>query len=258
MGLSFGGGEVAAEDRGDTEDIEEVAEDTDAGDGLRNGGVGARDLDVVRGGEGVVAGDIGERVVGGAEVVVGVGGVGGSGEAAGGVGGGDPGEAVGLGEGERAEEDSVDEAEDDDVGGDAEGEDKDRDGAEGAVAAKGAEAVADVLPEAVESGEGAFVAALLAGGLEAAEVDHGAAAGFGARHAGGDVGFDGGVDVRVEFFFDLGGGFGFEKEAEASEERIGHEATSGVAFNTSAMAELRRSQVASSVPSCFFPAEVSS
>ena len=67
------------------------------------------------------------------------------------VGRGDPNEALGLVEGQRAQQDGMDDAEDDDVGPDAEGKDQDGDGGEAAIAAQGAQRVAEILRKALEA-----------------------------------------------------------------------------------------------------------
>ncbi len=62
----------------------------------------------------------------------------------------EPDEAIGVCEGERAEDDGVDDAEDGRVGADAEGESEDGDESEAGIFAEGAEGVAEILGEIVE------------------------------------------------------------------------------------------------------------
>ena len=88
---------------------------------------------------------------------------------------------------ERAQEESVDDAEDDDVCADAEGEDEDGDSGEGAILAEGAEGVAQILRESFDHGEAPGVTMNFFGLLRAAELREGAAAGFLRGHAGLEI-----------------------------------------------------------------------
>ena len=104
--------------------MKEVRDDVDAGYG--NGAPPMLRLRLpARKGE--VSGDILKGAGVGAELVVGVGGVGGAGEAALGGRRGDPDQLLRVWEGQRAEQQGVDDAEDGDVGADAEGKDEDGD-----------------------------------------------------------------------------------------------------------------------------------
>ena len=118
------------------EDLKEVGDDIDAGGG--DGSAAELEAEVVGAGEGEVAGDVLIGAAADAEFVVGVGGVCRAGEAAFGGRGSDPEELLGVGKGERAQHEGVDDAEDGDVGTDGEGEDEDGDGGEAGVATEGA------------------------------------------------------------------------------------------------------------------------
>ena len=113
-------------------------------------------------------------------------------------------EALGIIEGQRAEEEGVDDAENGDVGSNAESEDEDGDNGEDAIAIEGADGVAEILEENIERGKAAGLTLPLAGLLDAAEADEGAAAGFLRRHALVDVFFYGEVDVGLEFGVEVG------------------------------------------------------
>jgi hypothetical protein len=104
------------------------------------------------------------------------------------------------------QEDGVDDAEDGDVGSDAEGEYEGDDGGEGAFAAagEGAECEFEILEEGVESGDAAGFALEFFGLGDGAEAEEGLAAGFGGVHAGAEVVGDGGVEVEGDFGFEFG------------------------------------------------------
>src|SRR5258705_434378 len=121
----FGGEGEAAHQRLHAQSVEEVIHDIDLGDWEGNAATG--ELPVAGRGEGVVAGEVGEGFVLALELLDGIGGVGGAGGSALGDFGGDADEAVRFGEWERAQQDGVDDGEDDDIGADAESEDKDGD-----------------------------------------------------------------------------------------------------------------------------------
>jgi hypothetical protein len=97
------------------------------------------EAEIVGAGEGEVAGDVLKGAGAVRKFVVGIGGIGGAGEAALGGRRGDPDQLLRIGEWQRAEQQRVDDAEDGDVGADAEGEDEDGDDGEAAIAAEGAE-----------------------------------------------------------------------------------------------------------------------
>jgi hypothetical protein len=125
-------------------------------------------------------------------------------------------EALGIVEGQRAEEECVDDAEDGDVGSDAECENQDGDDGKDAIAIEGADRVAKILEEDVEPRKAAGSALLLACLLDAAETDEGAAAGFVGRHSLADVFFHGEVDVGLELGFEIGVAVLFAEEGEDS------------------------------------------
>jgi hypothetical protein len=76
------------------------------------------------------------------------------------------------------QEESVDDAEDDDVCADAEGKDEDGDSGEGAILVEGAEGVAQILRKSFDHGEAPGVTMNFFGLLRAAELRVSAAAGF--------------------------------------------------------------------------------
>jgi hypothetical protein len=124
-------------------------------------------------------------------------------------------EAVGMGVGEGAEEDAVNDAEDGGGGADADAERGDDGEGEDWVAAETSEGVADVLGNGGEPPAGTLLVALLAGALDAAELDEGLAMGFGGGHSDGQVAVSGLGDVEAELVVKLGLGAGSEEEAEA-------------------------------------------
>ncbi len=103
---------------------------------------------------------------------------------------------MGVGEGQWAKQDGVDDAENDDVCADAQGKNEHGDDGEAAVAAQAAKSVAEVLKQNVEPGQAARLAVVFASLLDAAEADEGLAAGFFGRHAALDVFFDGEFEMR--------------------------------------------------------------
>jgi hypothetical protein len=94
---------------------------------------------------------------------------------------------------------------------------------------------------------------LLASSFDAAEYDERLAAGFLWGEARGYVGVGGLLNVEGEFFVQLGGLAGSEKKTEVGEGFTNHAEVSGTCLMTVAIAVLSRSQVASSVLSCFLP-----
>src|ERR1700733_6542076 len=115
------------------EHLEEIRSDANAGEGP--GIAMAGGLEVVAGGEGMVAGDVCVGLVALAELRIGVNGIGGRGPVAVEDLGADPEQARGIVEGQRAQHERVDDAEDCNVGADADGQDEDGDEGEAAVAA---------------------------------------------------------------------------------------------------------------------------
>ncbi len=107
---------------------------------------------------------------------------------------------------EGIEEHGIEDAEDDDVGADAEGEGEDRGNGKAGRMAQLAERVAEVAREAFENECGVGGGDAFAGRGGVAEAEDGFAAGFFRRHAAGhilvgaqiDVGLQFGVDVAVE------------------------------------------------------------
>src|ERR1700730_11825616 len=120
---------------------------------------------------------------------------------------GKPGEVLRLWEGQGPEKNRVDDAEDDDVGSDAEGEDENGDDGEAAIPAEIAEGVAEILEKDFESGDAAGFALIFFGLLRATEVDEGLATGLGGRHASLEIFFDGQVEMdphlRVKILIEL-------------------------------------------------------
>ena len=137
----------AGRGRLDAKGLKKIAEDPAAVDGAGHAAV--HELGFYGGEIGTVSGDVLEGLVVALIGLIPVGGVGSVRDAEGSVVAVEVDELVGLREGQRAEEQSVDDAEDDDVGTDAEGEDEDGDDGEAAVAGEGAEGVAEVLQETV-------------------------------------------------------------------------------------------------------------
>jgi len=111
---------------------------------------------------------------------------------------------VGLGDGEAVEQDAFGEGEDDGVGSDAEGERGNGDGGETGAAAEHADRVAEVGAKLVEETEAEGGADVLFVGLDGAELDAGAAEGFGRGEAGTLEVFGAEFDVSVEFEVDVG------------------------------------------------------
>ncbi len=250
--------EEAAHQRVHAEHLEEIRSDTDAGEGP--GIAVAGELEVVAGGEGIVSGDVGVGLVALAELCIGVNGIGGGGPVAVEDLRTDPEQARGIAEGKRAQHERVDDAEDGDVGADAEREDEDGDEGEAAVAAQGAEGVAKILQEDVERGEAARGALLLARLLDAAEADEGQTAGFLGRKAAPEILFDGEVEVRGEFLLEVGVADGLVEEGtdagEGGAETGDHSAPSGDCASTRPITSERRRQSAASRASCFRPLRV--
>jgi hypothetical protein len=113
-------------------------------------------------------------------------------------------ELVGLRHGEAVEEDAFGESEDDGVGSDAQGERGDGDGSEAGAAAKHANGVAEVGAKLVEETEAERGADVLFLGFDVAELDAGAAEGFGGGQAGALEVFGAELDVGAEFEVDGG------------------------------------------------------
>ena len=89
-----------------------------------------------------------------------------------------------------------------DVSADAEGHDDDGDGGEAGGAAKGADAITNVVEERFEAVPAPCGAGLLAKQGWIAEGAEGGEAGFFRGHAGGDVFGDLAIDVEAEFFIE--------------------------------------------------------
>jgi hypothetical protein len=111
---------------------------------------------------------------------------------------------VGLRHGEAVEQDTFGEGEDDGVGSDAEGERGYGDGGKAGAAAKHANGVAEVGAKLVEETEAERGADVLFVGLDMAELDAGAAEGFGKREAGALEVFGAELDVGANFCVDVG------------------------------------------------------
>jgi len=192
LGAIVGGTDEAAEDRLETDDVEVGAVDDSGGecpcfaeasygevesrksaDGLNGFEIGADVFDF-RNGEGDVGGISGNLA--------------------------DEKEAGFVAIDERAEQNAADDAEDGGVGADAEGERDDGDDGEAGVFVQHAKREADVVEEMFEPGEGALVAVVFLHGFDAAEFEHGLAAGFDGVEAGAEVFFGGHGDVFGDFF----------------------------------------------------------
>jgi hypothetical protein len=111
---------------------------------------------------------------------------------------------VGLGDREAIEQDAFGESEDDGVGSDAKGERGDSDGGEAGAAAEHADGVAEVGAKLVEETEAEGGADVLFVGFDSAELDAGAAEGFGWGEAGTLEVFGAEFDVGAEFEVDVG------------------------------------------------------
>ena len=159
------------------EQLKEVGNHVDAGGG-NGSAIAYLEAEIVRGGEGEVAGYVLKGVGSRPELVVSICGVCRAGEAALGGWRGDPYELLRIGEWQRAQEQGVDDAEDGDVGADAEGQDEDGNEGESAVAAQGAEGVAEILEKNVEFHESSGFALLEFCGVDGAETDERLAACF--------------------------------------------------------------------------------
>ena len=196
------GREGAAHGRLHAEHLKEVGDDVDAGGG--DGRAAQIEAEIAGAGEGEVAGHIligaGVR----AELVVGISGVGGAGQAALGGRRRNPDQLLRVGKGQRAQQQRVDDAEDGDVGADAEGENEDGDEGEAAVAAEGAEGVTEILEKNVEFHKSSRFALLVFCQFDAAEANQRLAAGFKGSEAALDVFFDRHLDVRGDLGFEVG------------------------------------------------------
>ena len=167
----------------------------DAGGG--NGSAAAVEAEVAGAGEGEVSGHILKGMGVHAEFVVGIGGIGGAGEAAFGGRGRDPHQSVRILEGQWAQEDGVDDAEDGDVGADAQGENEHGNDGESAVAA-------EVLEKNVEFHKSSGFALLEFCGVDGAETNERLAACFKGSEAALDVFFNRKVDVGGDLRFEVG------------------------------------------------------
>jgi hypothetical protein len=133
---------------------------------------------------------------------------------------GNPYELLRGGEWERAQKNGVDDAEDGDVGADAEGKDEDGDQGEGAIAAKGAEGVFQILDKVqilekdVEFHKSSRFTVLVFRLIETAKADKRLAAGFQGGEAQLDVFFDGHVEMGGDFGFQIGFELGLTKEGK--------------------------------------------
>src|SRR5271169_2041771 len=104
---------------------------------------------------------------------------------------GEPDELLSIGEWQWTEQEGVDDAENDDVGANAKGEDEDGDEGEGTIFAEDTEGVAKILEKHLDRGNTAGLAMIFFGLLHTAEMGEGLAARFGMRHAGLEIFFDG-------------------------------------------------------------------
>jgi hypothetical protein len=122
---------------------------------------------------------------------------------------------AGLRHSEAVEQDAFGEGEDDGVGSDAEGERGDSDGSEAGAAAEHANGVAEVGAKLVEETEAEGGADVLFVGLDGAELDAGAAEGFGGGETGALEVLGAQLDVGADFGFDVGlDGVATEQEVE--------------------------------------------
>ena len=112
-------------------------------------------------------------------------------------------------------EQRVDDAEDGDVGADAQGEDEDRNDGEAGVADQSAEGVLQVLEKNVECHESSRLAVLVFRLFHAAEAHERKATRFGGRKAAGNVIVDGHFKMSCEFGFELGIKRGLVREGAA-------------------------------------------
>ncbi len=194
--FAFIGAEEPSQLRRDAEEREEVSRHGDAAETLRFANAG--EFVVADAVEGEVGGEIGVRFTLPAQIEEIVYLRGFTGKARGPV-VGDPHEAAGIAEGQRADEESVDDAENGGAGADAEADDENGERGEAGVAAKGAEGVTKVLENAIEGGQAAGVAVQLFRRFDAAEREEGGAAGFGGSQAAPPVLFGEQFDVRGDF-----------------------------------------------------------
>src|ERR1700732_2463462 len=123
-------------------------------------------------------------------------------------------ELLGMGDGQGAEEDGVEQGEDGGVGSDAEGEREQGDGGEAGALEQAADAEANVLKEVVEGGFPAGGPDLVLDGGAAAGFFGGFAPGGFGGEAGALLGGGGGLEVGVELFVE------FVVEAGLVEERF--------------------------------------
>ena len=205
--------EDAAHGRFDAEKLKEVGDDVDAGGGY--GCAAAIEAEVAGAGKGEVSGHILKGAAVHAELVVGVGGVGGARQAALGGRRRDPHQAIRVLERQRSQENRVDHAEDGDVGADAKGQDKDGDQSEAAIAAEGTEGIAQIQKKNVQCHDSSRFAMFVFGRFDAAESHNCLAAGFQRSEAAPNVFLGRHLDVCG----DLGLEFGIERRlAEEREE----------------------------------------
>ena len=184
------------------EQLKEIGDDVDAGGG--NGSAGAdTEAEIVGRRESVVAGHILEGMVIHTEFVVRVGGEGSAGDAAFGGWRRDPHQPVRITEGQRAQQQCIDDAEDGCVGADAEGQNENGDQRESAIAAQRTKSIADILEKNFEIHESSRFALLEFCGLDGAEVNERLPARFERCQAVLNVIFDRHLDVRRYFGFEV-------------------------------------------------------
>ncbi len=147
-------------------------------------------------GEGEVAGHILIRAALHAELIVGIGRIRGAGQAALGWRRRDPHQLLGVGEGQRAQQERVHHAEDGNVGADAESENQNGDDGKARIAAQRAEGVLQVLQQNVECHESSRFAMFLSCLFDTADADQRQAAGFFGRQSALKIFFDGEVKMR--------------------------------------------------------------
>ena len=114
------------------------------------------------------------------------------------------GQLIGVGNGERTQQEGVDQGKDGGVGAEAEGEREDRGQGESGGAVKLAQAVAEVAGDAIEDGEAAALAVGFLYLREAAEAAQGGDSRLLPIHPSGDVFSRGEVDVGAQFFVERG------------------------------------------------------
>lgn len=237
------------------EHLKKVRDDVDAGGG--DGSAAGVEAEIAGAGESEVTGHVLIGAAVGAELVVGVSGVGCAGEAAFAGRRCDPHQPLRVGEGQRAQQERVHNAEDGNVGADAESQDKNGDDGEAAVTAQRAEGVLQILQNDIELDEAAHFAVLFLCLLDPTEADQCLTAGLFRRQTAAQVFFDCQFEMYSEFGFEFRVPLFFMEERTHSIQSFTqgtHQSSpsAGMANTRSTMLERRR-QCAASFSNCLRP-----